>query len=205
MYHVQRLFPNETVVCLGCGPSLTAADVESCRGKARVIAINDAHRLSQWADVLFACDDKWWTAHQGVPSFTGLKFTLDKKAERWPGVQALRRAGPSGLELDPAEGIRTGGNSGYQAINLAVQLGASRVILLGYDMQRDKKGRSHWFGKHPGALEQHSPFSAFRAAFSTMVQPLKKAGVEVINCSRESALDAFPRRPLADVLRAVAA
>src|SRR5690349_14752114 len=29
----------ETVVCLATGPSLTAEDVASCRGKARVIAI----------------------------------------------------------------------------------------------------------------------------------------------------------------------
>lgn len=208
MYSLVRQWPGDTVVCLAGGPSLTAGDVDFCRGKARVVAVNDAYRLAPWADVLYACDFKWWEHHQGVPLFAGLKLTLEAKAERWDGVKALRRAGPDGLELDPAEGITTGGsgsNSGFQAINVAVQLGASRVVLLGYDMQLGPKGRSHWFGKHPRGLQKDACFSSFRSAFNSMVKPLRQAGVEVLNCSRETALTAFPRAALADVLVGVAA
>lgn len=203
MYHVQRLWPGELFVCVGSGPSLTAADIGFCRGKARVVVVNDGYRLAPWADVLWACDGKWWEHHQGVPSFTGLKFSLDKKAERWPGVQALQRLGSHGLSLDPS-GVTTGGNSGMQAIGAAVHLGASRIVLLGYDMQTAGK-KTHWFGKHPPALERLSPYDSFMSAFATMVQPLKKAGIEVINCSRSTSLAAFPCRPLEEVLSQVAA
>jgi hypothetical protein len=36
--------------------------------------------------------------------------------------------------------------------------------------------------------------------FQTMVEPLKKAGVEVLNCSRKTALKAFPRVELEQAL-----
>ena len=41
------------------------------QGKARVIAVNDAWRLAPWADILYACDGRWWRHHKGVPEFTG--------------------------------------------------------------------------------------------------------------------------------------
>ena len=67
----------ETVVCIGGGPSLTLADVTSIAGKARVIAINDAYRMAPWADMLYACDLKWWRWHDGAPYFLGEKWTQD--------------------------------------------------------------------------------------------------------------------------------
>ena len=196
---VPRLWPESTIVCVGGGPSLTLEDVATVQGKAlHVIAINDAYRLAPWADVLYAADAKWWRHHAGAPSFRGgLKYTLQAEARRWPGVQVLRNTGQEGLERDP-RGLKTGRNGGYQAINLAVHLGARRVLLLGYDMRSGGRGKSHWFGDHPWGGE--SPYVTFRRMFGTIVEPLKAAGVEVINCSRETALDVFPRMALADAL-----
>jgi hypothetical protein len=188
---VPRLWPGSTVVCVGGGPSLTDADVCSVRGKARVIAINDAYRLAPWADVLYACDAKWWRWHAGVPTFAGLKYALQPEAAVWPGVQVLQNTGDEGLELDPS-GLRAGRNSGYQAINLAVHLGASQIVLLGYDLQGD-----HWFGSHPD--RSAPPFDLCRQRFQTLVTPLQDLGVTVINGSRQTSLTAFPRRRLEDV------
>ena len=194
---VPRRWPGRTVVCLGGGPSLTPADVDTVRGWAPVIAINDAYRVAPWADVLYACDDKWWAWHQGVATFAGAKYALDAKATRWPGVQVLRNAGEKGLELDPT-GLRTGRNSGYQAINLAVHVGAARIVLLGYDMSPAPDGRTHWFGDHPDKAP--SPYALMRTAFDTLVAPLAAAQVEVLNCSRRTALTAFPCAPLDTVV-----
>lgn len=194
---VPRRWTGSTVVCLGGGPSLTADDVAYCRGKAAVIAINDAYRLAPWADVLYACDAKWWDWHQGVPGFTGLKFALQDEAAQWPGVTVLRNTGAHGLEHDPG-GLRTGKNSGYQAINVAVHMGATRIVLLGYDMQAPAHGPSHWFGEHPNRVR--STYAMFLAAFPALAAPLQALGISVINCSRETALDVFPRQPLAEVL-----
>lgn len=198
MARVERLWTGSTVVCLGGGPSLTAEDVDFCRGKARVIAVNDAYRLAPWADALYACDVTWWQRHQGVPSFTGPKWSLAQPNwgawhDRWPEIQRLKNGGADGLSLDQSE-LRTGKNSGYQAINLAVLYGASRIVLLGYDMQ--SRGRqTHW---HERAAEP--PYAVFLPRFLTLVEPLNAAGVEIVNCSPETALKCFPRADLRSVL-----
>ena len=46
----------DTCCILATGPSLTPAQAEYAKGKARVIAVNDAWRLAPWADILYACD-----------------------------------------------------------------------------------------------------------------------------------------------------
>lgn len=194
---VPRLWPCATIVCVGGGPSLTPEDVARCRGRARVLAINDAYRLAPWADVLYACDAKWWRWHEGVPTFMGLKYSLDRAAATWPGVTVLANTGEDDLERSP-HGLKTGRNSGFQAMNLAVHLGAARILLLGYDMQTGGPRRSHWFGDHPDRVV--SPYSTFIDRFRTIVSPLQQLGVEVINCSRQTALHVFPCRPLEDVL-----
>jgi hypothetical protein len=196
---VERLFPDRTVVCIASGPSLAREDVEFCQGRAPVVAVNDAYRLAPWADVLYACDSKWWNHHHGVPGCAGLKFALQHQADRWPGVTVLARGPSVGLDLDPSS-LATGMNSGYQAINLAVHLGARRIVLLGYDMQRLPGQPSHFFGEHPRDLRRDSPYPRFAEVFLTLVEPLRALGVSVVNCSRETALTSFPRMPLSEAL-----
>lgn len=99
----------------------------------------------------------------------------------------MRSLSHPGLSFDPAY-IHEGGNSGYQAINLAVHFGAKRILLLGYDM-----GGKHWFGDHPKSLPVKSNYQIFMDNFATLPNDLKAAGVEVINCSRKTALAVFPR------------
>lgn len=212
MVTVPRVFPNSTIVCIGGGPSLTAADVDACRGRARVVAVNDAHRLAPWADVLYACDGAWWDHYQGVPTFAGSKYCLTvtntkwregdqwvRGRRRWPGVEQLQKTGEHGLEVQP-HGVRTGMNSGYQAINVAVHLGAVRIVLLGYDMQRGPKRERHWFGEHPKPLAHDSPYGGFVNCFQTLVAPLRAIRVEVVNASRETALRCFPRQSIEQAL-----
>lgn len=194
---VERLWPGATVVCLGTGPSLTMDDVAWCRGQARVIAVNNAVALAPWADALYACDAKWWRWHQSVPDFAGLRYSLapDDPAKR--GCVVLNRHGHTGLSLDPS-GLCTGSNSGYQAINLAVHLGATRIILLGYDMRG-----GHFFGAHPDSTGP--AFAKCLDAFKTLAQPLKDAGVSIVNCTPKSALISFPMASVRDTLSMVAA
>jgi len=199
---VERLWPRETVVCIAGGPSLTADDVEACRGR-RVIAVNDAYRLAPWADVLYASDAQWWKWHKGVPGFGGLKFSIEQSAKRsrlWTfrDVRLLKMTGETGLEQDPS-GVRTGKNSGYQSMNLAVHLtGGPRIILLGYDMYIGIDGKHHWFGSHPNRVRP--PLASFVRQFHTIVRPLAALGIEVVNCSRVTALTCFPRMSLQEAL-----
>lgn len=197
---VPVLCPHGTVVCIATGPSLTVEDVEACRGLATVVTVNDAHRLAPWADVLYSSDQHWWAYHKGVPTFTGRKVGIAPLMPRseW-GVTVLRNTGDRGIETDPT-GLRTGRNSGFAAMNLAVHLGAVRVLLLGYDMGVDPSGKRHFFGNHPPPLRSGPPYASFVAFFEAAVEPLRQLGVEVINCSRQTALTCFPRMAIADAL-----
>lgn len=201
MTTVPKLWPQSTIVCIGTGPSLTQADVDWCREKARVIVVNDAYHNKTtsclWADVLYACDAKWWAWHKGAPDFHGLKYSLQTASARFKGVQVIRNLGRDGLTLDPT-GVKTGHNSGYQAINLAVHLGAVRIVLLGYDMGKPAKGPSHVFGEHRDKTQP--PYKACIKAFETLPAPLAAAGIEIVNCSRSTALTCFRREPLESVL-----
>lgn len=196
-YPVPKLWPGSTIVILGGGPSLTEADVRYVGERphlARTIAIKEAYLLAPWADVLYACDHSWWRYYDGAPTYAGLKYTLEAP---YSGVVQLQNTGDSGLELEPT-GLRTGHNSGYQAINLAVHLGATRVLLVGYDCWAGSDGRQTWYtAKRPHLT---SPYPVFLQSFSTIVEPLKAAGIEVINCSRWTLLRAFPQQQLEDVL-----
>lgn len=202
---VPKLWPNSTVVCLGSGPSLTQADVDRCREHARVIAVNDTVRMAPWADVLYAADVKWWRRFAGVPGFRGFKYSIMANTgnrptaqEEFRDIRILRNTGTNGLELQP-DALRTGCNSGYQAINLAVHFGARQILLLGYDMHGD-----HFFGSHPD--KTRPPFAMCLPLFPTLVAPLKAAGVSIVNCTPRSAITCFPMGTLdAELTQAVVA
>lgn len=202
---VPRLLPNGgTVLVMGSGPSLNQAAVDLARPYVdAVIAVNDSYKLAPDATVLYAADSKWWGWHKGCveahtvgsvkyPAFTGrIKYAM-AKTPWYPEVQVLRRGPPTGLSLDPAT-VALGHNGVYQSINVAVHLGATRVVLLGVDMQG-----GHFFGHHPD--QSGPPFSLCLQRFATLVDPLKAAGVEVVNCSPKSALKVFPQASLMETL-----
>lgn len=196
---VEPVWPGSTVVCIGTGPSLTKADVEYCRGRAKVIAVKHAIEWAPWADALYSCGSdagKWWQRNgDALTWFTGLRYTLDPTAAKW--AQVLKNTGYLGLETDPS-GLRTGKNSGYQAINLAVHFGALRIVLLGYDMAPDAKGKEHFFGKHWHNLEFQ--LKGFVELYDSLVQPLKALGIQILNASRSTALKAFPCVSLEEAL-----
>lgn len=210
-YPVPRLWPGETFVCIASGPSLTAEDVNFVRGKARVIVVNASYALAPWADVLHCADAgpfKWYWAKgpKGYESLTmeafqGLKFSLTDRSRRFHGVKILGRGPSDGLSLDPRR-ICLAGNSGYQAINIAVLMGASRILLLGYDMGCGPNNQRHWHAHHPNR-NQHT-YRTWQRCFPALVEPLKKTGVEVINCSRETRIECFPRMSIHEALPAPA-
>ena len=86
--------------------------------------------------------------------------------------------------------VHFGGNSGFQAINLAYLWGAKRIVLLGFD-GKAVGGKDHWFGQHPQGLTQVQPYSLWLDHFPQLAYDLKREGVEVINCSPDSAITCF--------------
>lgn len=93
----------------------------------------------------------------------------------------------------------TGQNSGHQAIAWAYQKGARKIVLVGYDMQHTG-GRTHWHGDHPRGLTNAQGIEGWRRWFEPLAKDLALLGVEVINCSEETALTCFKRGNLHDCL-----
>ena len=203
MWTVPRQWPGETVCILGCGPSLTLEQIAFIRTKrVRIIAINRAYKICPDADILYGADFKWWRMDYDG-SFKGMKIGLNHDDNTLVGVHYVHtlrdKAGEeikTGLSFDPHY-VATGGNSGYQAINLAVLMGATRIILLGFDMKKEKDQPRHYWpdneGEYPdGILKVDSNYKAFIRHFDTLPNVLNKIGVQVINCTPGSALTCFP-------------
>lgn len=79
-----------------------------------------------------------------------------------------------------------GANSGFQALNMAFLMGFNHILLLGYDMQGD-----HFFGNHPEELNRPSYYDKMIECFNTI--NTKSLGITVLNCSRQSRLECFPK------------
>lgn len=194
--------PCGTVAILAPGPSLAPEDVAYVRGKATVIAVNDAVLWAPWADVLYSSDPGWWQAHKWMQDFAGVRVMVDpiRAHQKYQppcedhGVLVLKNTGKQGVEFSP-DGLRTQINSGGAAINLAVHLGATRIVLLGYDMGPQGK-RYHFHDEKP----TYSAYDVFIANIGTMAAPLAKAGIAVVNCSRVTKLACFPRMALIEAL-----
>lgn len=195
----------EQIVCIASGPSLTQEDVDRCFGQ-RVIVVNDNWKKAPWAEVLYACDWAWWREYlpavrRGfggrLVSQRGGNEPIQSDFCRKHGIEQYPLVKKKGLGKDH---IRAGGNGGHQALNLAYLLGGRRIILLGYDMQKTG-GKFHWFGDHPRTLRNPSAINKWARNFNHIANDMKREGVEVINATRETALDCFPRMPIDEALK----
>lgn len=186
------------VAIVGCGPSAKKAGVEHIRGKMPVLAIKEAAvDLCPWADVVYGCDAPWWVHRQGLPKFKGLKLCWDKHVPtQFPDVKTIEIkpaavGGPyfNRLLLDEPGVIGAGHNSGFQAINLAMQFGAKRILLIGFDMNdqggEHYYGRNNWFRANNPDTHQ---FDRCLKAFDENVGHLAGMGVEVVNASSTSSI-----------------
>lgn len=200
----------ETVVCVASGPSLTIDQLARVRearaqGLCRVIAVNDNYRVAPFADVLYACDLKWWGHHYQLmrsdpaACFLGELWSGSRAAAaKYNGLFFVEGLSRPGLSKSYTT-IHHGGNSGYQAIGLAHQFGAARIVLIGYDMQRTG-GRSHWFGDHPKGWTNAPGLARWVANYHALARDLIEAGVVVVNCTIETALTCFDRVALEEIL-----
>jgi hypothetical protein len=121
-----------------------------------------------------------------------------------PQAKRLRCTGESGLDSDPAC-LRHGSGSGYQAIHLAYHLGAARIVLLGYDLHVTGT-LVRWRQRHASAApeaQERVMRDIMLPQFRTLLQPLKRANVTVVNATPNSSLQVWPYVPLEKVLQEV--
>lgn len=197
-WSVPRLWPGATVAVLASGPGMSRSVADLVRAAGLpAIAINETWRLAPWASMLYAADTEWWLAphNTALRDYDGIKVSCMPV----PGVHMLRNSGTEGFDPDPGA-VRTGGNSGYQALHVAVHAGASRVLLCGFNM--DPGDARHWHGKHPAPLREtpREMYARWIDRFDRLAPLLLARGVDVINCTPDSALRCFRKADLKDEL-----
>lgn len=194
----------ETCVIVASGPSAQEVPIDVAIGGARFMAINTSWRLAPWADILFACDASWWDHAKGCPEFAGIKLTIDKAASaRFPDVRLVNCRKPDDrLVVDEPGTVGWGGNSGFHCLNLAVQFGCSKIILVGFDMRID--AGLHWHGRHPERMSNpnRNNVERWRRAVDGAARVIEPLGVKVINCSPISALRNYQKMTLTEALAA---
>lgn len=194
----------EVCAIIASGPSAKQANIDALRGRAKVLAIKENVELCPWADAVYGCDGAWWQHRSGLPKFTGQKFAWDRHVcDRYPDLIRVRIEDKKCdllLTHEPLS-IGSGGNSGFQALNLAVQFGTRRIILVGFDMT-DRPG-AHWYGRNLWAGANNPTednFRRWRAAFAAAEPVFKDIGCDVVNVSPFSELKCFRRSTIESAL-----
>lgn len=163
---------------------------------ARVITVNSTWRLAPWADVHYSSDHDWWEVHiRQMRRVCAGQFWTGHPTYTEPDVQRCPYD-KRGRGLSTKAGvINWGGNSGYCAIGLAHQFGARRIVLLGYD-QCAHDGAGHWHEDHPDNIRKAFNWPMWHQRFEDLAADAKRMGVEIINCSRFTALRCFEQMSL---------
>lgn len=164
--------------------------------------MNEGYRLVPWADILYACDARWWKARDGVPGFGGTKVSPAIEALRiYQDINVVRiDKGRDKMLVDDPGLLGDGGNSGFQAINLVAQAGARRIVLIGFDFRIDHG--SHWHGLHGRGLDNPvaTNLIRWRGVLDDAAPTFAALGIEVINASPVSLLSAYPRMSVDEAL-----
>lgn len=171
---------SKNIIILASGESIKNENLSIIPKDFIVIAVNDTYQLYPDADILYACDAVWW--RDSKPDFNGLKLSISYSLDN---VELLKTKDENNLkgELDKEfPYIRTGKNSGYQAINVAYHLHPKNIILVGYDM----------CGGHFNS-DRQCPYNYFIPYFETLPEFFRRENIRIINASPISALNMFEK------------
>lgn len=177
----------KTVACIGSGPSLLEEDCALVKAAGLpTVTTNDTFKIAPFTDVILAVDLGWWQQHIH---------------EVRPGPECWTTSASAAKEFDLHFFITyTGaGGSGARAVELAIVRGAKRVILLGYDCSLEHG--LHWHGPHTRTGNpDEGTVQNWHKQFGELADIAKRSGVDVVNCSRRTALTHFRRSDLRKTL-----
>lgn len=194
----------QDVAIVASGPSAKNAGVALLKGRMRVIAIKKNIELAPFADVVYGCDAPWWRSVRGLPDFKGLRLSYDEAVCSEFGLQRVEIPDKhsNDLLLGEVGTVGAAGNSGFQALNLAVQFGAKRILLVGFEAS--VRSGDHWYGRNNwnGANNPDDRLcERWRKAFDNAAGVLSEFGIEVINTAPFSQIKRFKRMTIEQALQ----
>lgn len=180
----------ETIHILGGGPSLAGLD-KARLGADVVIAVNNAGLdVMPEAHVLLVMDRRWfdWNRDRLHLNRSPVCFV---RQNQFPKVWELKATAcafdhDKHADLSHTRGMLAGACGGAAAINLAFLMGATRIVLHGFDM---RPGNYH--ADHRVETPDHLYRDVFIPSLERMAAALPPR-VEVVNATPGSALTCFP-------------
>ena len=190
----EAVWKGEDVFIIGGGPSLKTFDWELLRPE-NTIGCNDAYKHG--VDICSVClfgDHAWFKEHlkKGLLDYKGIVFTSSPYLQRsdYDWLWILTRHS-RGLHLNA---LGWNKNTGAEAVNLALILGAKRIFLLGFDMHLGEDGESNW---HNNNLDKPKEvvYKTFLKEFGRVAAALSRdfPEIEVFNITSDSALNDFQK------------
>lgn len=194
---VPPLWKGETAFIIASGPSVAQQNVSALEGR-KVIAINSSWQAAPFAQYCFFGDRRWWAENEkALEAYKGQLVTCAPNAFGQRLKKIEKKSAPPGVWPEP-NGVVMGRTSLQAAMNFAVHLGVSRIVLLGADMQADGE-RTHHHAPHPWPQKPGCWDQQMKTLVQT-VEPLQALGVEVLNTSPVSRLPWWPKVSLDECL-----
>lgn len=223
---VPKIWANQTVYIFGGGPSFPTLLKEvglSVFAEKRVIGCNDTYRMgSEFVDVCFFGDWAWYLKHrdgEGISSaskdapymkacsclkeFSGLKVTNQQRLmhTKDEGILVVARR-DNELCLNEPTQMGWFRNSGAAAVNLAIKMGASTIVMMGFDM-KIVGGKQNWYPNHlrgqrnnPGAITRH--IQGFQKLYKAVQKECPN--VRIFNATEDSGLTFIPHLSIREAI-----
>lgn len=195
-------------IIIGTGPSLTHWQIKQVKD-FKTFGINRAYEFD--VDVMLACNYQFWDYYwDDLKKYKCHKWTPRKESAEKYDINYIEEIWRPGLSTDN-KFIHAHHGSGPQILNLALHYGVKRMGLIGWDMKYAGKvndkvydGNRHYFGEYPKPL-QHWPRTDPNGDLGGLIKEVETIkpsdyGIEIINCSPNSALKCFPYQSLSEFL-----
>jgi hypothetical protein len=192
-----------TTFIVGGGPSAGDLDTVKLAGLGTRLGVNDA-ALHKPVDAFFSNDHNYVLGIRPELDALGVPLHFSVWHRNWPlfedwhapaiwrRIHSAEPASAPGCLSSGPHG--TPGCSGYVAINLAVQMGARRIALFGYDFH---DAYTYFFSNEPHARRD---IQGVIRSFHDVAKFYRKSGVEIVNANPDSAITSFNRMSESEVI-----
>lgn len=201
---------NEIWVCVASGPSLSQDQIDILgKYKKSLSGIIGVNSNWQWkyndefiCTHLYCADPQFYKSYiKDIKSagFSGKKLIpIDQQTAKKYDLTVVKCIYRSSFPESKDDPIACFHHSGAQAIQVAWQYGATKIILIGYDMQLGNGGKIHWFGNYtkPGLRNTPNAYRSWIKHHEKIQTGLEKKGIEVINCSKITAIPYYKKMDL---------
>jgi 2-polyprenyl-3-methyl-5-hydroxy-6-metoxy-1,4-benzoquinol methylase len=177
---------------LGGGSSFSEADPEVLADKF-VIGCNEAFRLgSRLVDWNHFTDVSWWQRHrEELMEYDGVATTTQQLV--YDKNVRILKSKQRGIEFNNTSMVAHNRNTGLGAINIAIHLGAARIILLGFDMKKTNSNTDHWYDRDDQQLRENTFRMHRKYALEVWEDVEAHGGIEILNASPDSGLPFWPK------------